>query len=266
MSDTKKNIKLKKAFLIIALLAAGLILFLNADNSDVLYQASVLSGLSAGDYDGKISLAEIRSKGDFGIGTFDRLDGEALVLDGNFYQIRNDGKVLLAPWRLKTPFIMLTSFDPKIKFAASASADYQSLQQSIDQELPTKNIPYAIRIDGVFKYLKTRSVPAQKKPYPILTDAVKNQTIFEFSDIAGTLVGFRMPDFTNGVNIPGYHFHFLSHDKTKGGHVLDCAIASGEIKIDDISQIVIVLHRSKDFDEIDFSKFEDATAAAEHKN
>ncbi len=265
MSSTKKNIELKKTLLIVALLTAGLILFLNGGNDDVLYQVSVLSGLSAGDYDGKVSLAEIRPKGDLGIGTFDRLDGEAVELNGDFYQIKCDGRVLAAPARLKTPFMMMTSFNPELKFRMNPLSDYLSLQRFVDKNLPTKNIPYAICIEGTFRYLKARSVPAQAKPYPALAQAIKNQTVFEFHNIEGTLVGFRMPDYADGVNISGYHFHFLSRDKAQGGHVLDCAVTEGEARVDFIDRIVIVLPRSRDFDEIDFLKFKDTAAAVEHQ-
>lgn len=263
MTDAKKNIQLKKTLIIIALLTAGLLLFLNGAEHDALYQVSVLSGLAAGDYDGKISLAEIRRHGDFGLGTLDRLDGEAIELDGIFYQVKSSGEVMTVPWRIKTPFMMMTSFNADLKFAFGLIQDYSALWKMIDEKLPTMNIPYAIRVDGVLKYVKTRSVPAQTKPYPALAEVTKNQSVFEFQNIEGTLIGFRMPAFVNGVNVPGYHFHFLSRDKKKGGHVLGCTIIKGEVRIDDIDQWKIAFFRSADFDQRDFSLSTDTSYEVE---
>jgi acetolactate decarboxylase len=220
---------------------------------DELYQVSVLSGLMKGDYDGKVTLDEIRKHGDFGFGTFDRLDGEAIELDGVFYQVRSDGTVRLPAGSEKSPFAMATFFDTDMEFPVTQGSDYGSLRKLIDSRLPTRNIPYAVRIDGKFSYVKARSVPAQNKPYPPLAEVVKNQSIFEFRDIEGTLMGFRIPDYMQGVNMPGYHMHFLSRDKTKGGHVLECAISSGKVKIDNTDRFAMALSESADFNRLDFS-------------
>ena len=221
---------------------------------EALYQVSVLSGLMKGDYDGKVSLGQIRQHGDFGIGTFDRLDGEAIELDGVFYQAASDGAVRRMPWSARSPFAMTTFFDTDIKFPVKDIPDFKSLQDTIDKHLMTKNIPYAIRIEGKFSYVKVRSVPAQGKPYPELAQVVKKQSVFEYRDIVGTLVVFRMPEYMNGVNTAGYHAHFLSSDETKGGHVLECAVASASVMADDIKRLNMVLPDSADFYNLNFSE------------
>jgi len=151
------------------------------------------------------------------------------------------------PGNTRSPFAMVTFFDTDIKFPVQDRPDFRSLQDIIDGHLSTKNIPYAIKIEGKFNYIKVRSVPAQGKPYPALTEVIKKQSVFEYRDIEGTLVGFRMPDYMNGVNTAGYHAHFLSRDKTKGGHVLECAVDSAEVMADDISRFVMILPGSPDF-------------------
>ena len=234
---------LKDTRLIVAVLicAIALVLFSNPKERETLYQVSVLSGLMKGDYDGKVSLDQIRKHGDFGIGTFDRLDGEAVELDGIFYQAASDGTVRRMPGNIRSPFAMVTFFDTDIKFPVKDSPDLRSLQDIVDGHLAAKNIPCAIKIVGRFNYIKVRSVPAQEKPYPALAEVVKKQSVFEYRDIEGTLVVFRMPDYMNGVNTAGYHAHFLSRDKTKGGHVLECAVGSAEAMADDISRFVMIL-------------------------
>jgi len=249
-----KTYKFVKSTFIIALLLAVLVIFgRQARERDTLYQVSVLSGLMQGDYDGKISLNQIRRHGDFGLGTFERLDGEAIELDGIFYQVRADGAVRRLSGQVKSPFMMVTFFDSDLVFSIPGKTDYRSLQEFIESCLPTKNIPYAVKIDGKFDYIKVRSVPAQSKPYPLFSEVAKKQSIFEFSDIEGTLVGFRMPDYMQGVNIAGYHLHFLSRDKTKGGHLLECRVAKAQARVDSIDRFIMALPESKDFYYLDFS-------------
>lgn len=254
MGNNTKRFKILRLILMVVLLVAGLMIFVKqAKDRDALYQVSVLDGLLEGDYDGKLTLREIRRHGDFGLGTFDRLDGEAIELDGIFYQVRSDGKVQRLSPELKSPFAMTTFFDADIKFSIRQEFDFRSLREFIDRHLPTKNIPFAVKIEGKFNYLKTRSVSAQNKPYIKLTEVVKNQSIFEFHDLEGTLVGFRIPDYMQGLNMPGYHLHFLSRDKTKGGHVLECTLNNGEVKIDTIGRFIMALPESADFYRLELS-------------
>jgi acetolactate decarboxylase len=243
------------SFFIILLVIAGLTLFGHpTQDKDTLYQVSVLNGLMKGDYDGKVTLAEIRRHGDFGIGTFDKLDGEEIELDNAFYQVRSDGTVRKLSGSVKVPFSMNTFFGTDMGFSVTRGPDYVSLQRFIDTRLPSKNIPYAIKIDGKFSYIKARSVPAQSKPYPPLTEVVKSQSVFEFKNIEGTLVGFRIPDYMRDVNILGYHLHFISRDRAKGGHLLECAIDRGDVKIDSIDRFIMALPRSQDFYRLDLSR------------
>lgn len=243
----------KLSFVILLLTIVFVVVCWQAKDRNTLYQVSVLSGLMKGDYEGKVSLSHLRRHGDFGIGTFNRLDGEAIELDGVFYQVNSDGVVSRMSDSLTSPFAMTTFFTADLKFSACENKDYNSLIVFMDNRLPTRNVPYAVKINGKFRYIKTRSVPAQVKPFPVLAEVVKKQSIFEFHDIEGTMVGFRMPEYAKGVNVPGYHLHFLSSDKTKGGHVLDCQIDYVEIGLDSIDRFVMVLPKSRDFYNFTFS-------------
>ena len=258
----------KIAILCIAILLIARIVVLTQQIKDreTLYQVSVLSGLMQGDYDGKITLDKIRAHGDFGMGTFDQLDGEAIELDGIFYQVKSDGTVRLISGEVKSPFAMVTFFDTDIEFHLDRKPNYQSFREFIDSRLPTKNVPYAVKIEGKFDYIKVRSVPAQIKPYPLFSEVAKMQSVFEFHDIEGTLIGFIIPDYMQGVNISGYHLHFLSRDKISGGHVLECAINSGQAKIDDIKRFEMVLPQSPDFYNLNLSFCSDDGLKGEKNN
>ena len=258
-----KIFKIVILFIIILFIARIVVSAPGFKDQEVLYQVSVLSGLLQGDYDGRVTLSELRRHGDFGLGTFDRLDGEAIELDGVFYQVKADGAVRRMGGSVKSPFAMVTFFNIDAEFHISQKADYRSLREFIDSRLPAKNMPYAVKIEGKFNYLKARSVPAQNKPYPLFSEVAKQQSVFEFRDIEGTLIGFRMPDYMQGVNVCGYHLHFLSRDKTRGGHVLECAVGTAQVKIDDLQQFVMALRQSPHFNNLDFSLGSDEVLKAE---
>ncbi len=198
----------------------------------VLFQASTIDALLNGNYDGDVSFAELRTRGDFGIGTVDALDGEVVGLDGTFYQVRADGRAYEVDGRAKTPFAVVTFFEPTLSRSLDVREDLAALCASLDQIVGGGDVLCAVRLDGRFGYVKTRSVPRQRRPYPPLAEVVKRQPTFEFRDVQGSLVGFRFPDYARGLNVPGYHFHFITDARTAGGHVLECRLAWGELRVD----------------------------------
>jgi acetolactate decarboxylase len=172
------------------------------EDREVLSQVSTVNALLDGIYDGVITCGALKGYGDIGVGTFDRLDGEMIVADGEVYQIKADGIAYLVPDSLGTPFACVTFFDADYSTPLPENTNYEQMQKLMDGSLPTTNAFYAMRIDGTFSYMKTRSVPSQNKPYPILSEVTKNQAVFEFNDVSGTVVGFRCPDYVSGVNVP----------------------------------------------------------------
>jgi len=202
-----------------------------AEDTHALYQLSTIQALMAGHYDGVASVGGLKKYGDLGLGTFDRLDGEMVVLDGQVYQVLADGQVRVAPDNLGTPFATVAFAQPTIIREIGPFATLAELERTLDALLPSANLFYAVRVEGRFGALKTRSVPPQRKPYPKLIEVVKTQAVFEFRDIAGTLVGFRSPEFAKGMTVPGYHLHFIDATRAKGGHLLDCAAAGVRVEI-----------------------------------
>ena len=191
-----------------------------------------MQNLSKGSYDGVISYGELAKEGDFGIGTFDALDGEMLLLEGRFYQFKSDGNVYEVEPKNKTPFAQVSFFHPDYSFSIHKPLDYPGLQEYLDVLLSDKEIFYAIKIKAKFDYLKIRSIPAQSKPYPPLSEAIKNQVVFEARGREGTLVGFRYPQYMNSLSACGYHLHFISQDHHLGGHLLACDLRQADIQID----------------------------------
>lgn len=217
-------------------------------NTDRLFQASTIDALLVGVYDGETTFRELKRHGDFGLGTFNGLDGEMIALDGKYYQVKVDGAAYPVEDTMKTPFAVVTFFESDQQARLNGEISFEQLEQCIDSLIPTKNIFYAVKIEGHFDYVKTRSVPGQHEPYPPLVDVVKHQAIFEFHDVRGTIVGFRSPAYVKGINVPGYHLHFLTHDKKAGGHLLECRSQNVQIEIDYNSEFTMVLPRAGGFD------------------
>jgi acetolactate decarboxylase len=228
-------------FLILSIVVAafGLLYAQSADHS--IFQVSTFHALMHGKYDGETTFEELKKHGNFGIGTVNGLDGEVVALNGEFFQIKADGKVYSIADQEKTPFAVVTFFKPDKRFSLPRVSGLNELQAALDRMLPSADGILAIRIAGEFKYVKVRSVPRQEKPYPGLAEALKHQTEFELKNVRGTLVGFRFPRHMDGVNVPGYHFHFITADKKAGGHTLDCSAEGANVDAARISNLSVRL-------------------------
>jgi acetolactate decarboxylase len=197
-----------------------------------LFQTSTIDALLEGKYDGDVSFAELEDRGDFGLGTLEALDGEMIALDGNFFQVKSDGRAYAIDGRARTPFAVVTFFEPNLSETLAAPVDFETFREHLDLLVGSEASCYAVRVEGDFDYVKTRSVPRQRKPYPPLAEVVEHQPTFEVHDVAGSLVGFRFPRYAQGLNVAGYHFHFITADRSAGGHVLEFRLARGELRVD----------------------------------
>jgi acetolactate decarboxylase len=234
--------------LVVALLGIALVTTAPVqDDTETIYQASTIDALLAGVYEGNTPIAEVKKHGDLGLGTLDALDGEMIVVDGIVYQVKDDGSILVVPDTATTPFVVVTWFSPDITREITGPVNLTRLQTDLNTAFPSQNLFYAIRIDGVFSSVTARSVPAQNKPYPPLVEVVKNQSVFEYTDMRGTMVGFWSPAFVEGINVPGYHFHIISDDRTEGGHLLDCTIDHAVVQIDTTPKFFLSLPTDGDF-------------------
>jgi acetolactate decarboxylase len=183
-----------------------------------------------GRYDGVMPIPELLHGGDFGLGTLDHLDGELIVLDGRAYQVRGDGVVAEAGPDRSTPFAIMTPFEPDREFACPHVGNLSDLDARLDDALGQQDNFLAMRIDGRFAAITLRSVHRQEAPYRPLVEVVRGQSVWTHREVSGTLVGFRSPAWVGELNVPGYHWHFLSDDRTVGGHVLDCRVRAGRVQ------------------------------------
>ncbi len=233
---------------------AGDLFHNDAAKAHEVFQASTIGALLEGVYDGGISFAELARHGDFGLGTFDALDGEMTALDGAFFQATSDGRVRPVNPAMKTPFAVMIFFEPTVAVDVETEMDLPGFMEAVDGAMPSGNVFYAIKAEGRFDRIIVRSVPRQTRPYPPLVDAVAEQPIFDHRDLDGTLVGFRFPDYTRGLNVPGYHLHFLSKDRSVGGHVMRFSTRRARVEIDITSRFEMALPNDADFLAADLDK------------
>ena len=201
--------------------------------SDVnsIHQYSTLSALLEGVYDGEMTVGELKQQGNFGIGTFNALDGELILFEGKCYKATSDSRILTMADSVKTPFAAICNFHADTTIRVSHAIRIKALESYLDSALSKPNLIYAYQITGKFDSVIIRSVPKQEKPYKRLIEAYKKQGVFTFTNQTGTLIGYKFPKYLKEVNMDDYHFHFLSSDKTKGGHLLNCTLLSGEVSV-----------------------------------
>jgi acetolactate decarboxylase len=191
-------------------------------------QVSVIDALMIGRYDGVMPIAELLRHGDFGVGTLDHLDGELIIMDGKAYQVRGDGVVLEVASDRSTPFAVVTRFVQDGEFPCPQVTSLADLDARLDDALPQKNNFVAIRVDGRFASITLRSVHRQEPPYKPLAEVAESQSVWTVEDVAGTLVGVRCPSWVGGLNVPGYHWHFLSEDARWAGTSSTAGSVTGE--------------------------------------
>ncbi len=217
----------------------------------MLYQVSTLGALQVGLLQPAASMQDLHAHGDFGLGTFVGLNGEMVVDRGTIFQVPFSGTARVAPAAWETPFAAVTFFDADKTFTVSKRVDATGLGAAIDRRLRATNIFYAVRVTGRFTYLQTRSVPKQSPPYQTLADVVADQRTFDLRKVKGTMVGIRAPAYVGSLNVPGYHWHFITKDGKAGGHVLAVEAKNVKVAVDATRRWTVQMPDTRAFDRAD---------------
>jgi acetolactate decarboxylase len=218
-----------------------------------IYLSTPVNALVEGIYEQNIPVSEIKKHGDFGLGTFNDLDGEMVLLDGQIYRVAADGNVSKMSEQTLTPFACVTFYQPMSHEISKGELTYPEFLAWLTELMPSPNLFYAFRIEGEFSQVKTRSVPRQENYRP-LVEVTKEQPEFNFSNVSGTLVGFFTPAFMSSLNVPGLHLHFLSQDRQKGGHLLECKVKEVRAEIQFLYTLELSLPISLDYLTWDFQR------------
>jgi acetolactate decarboxylase len=224
-----------------------------APNQSSIYLCAPVNALVEGIYEENIPLAEIKKHGDFGLGTFDHLDGEMVLLDGQVYQITGDGRVSGVSDDVATPFACVTFYQMHSTEEITHEMPSAAFLEWLLSLMPSLNIFYAIRVEGLFTQVKVRSVPKQNSYRP-LVEVAQEQPVFNFHNVEGTLAGFFTPSFMSSLNVPGLHLHFLSGDLQHGGHLLECVPQKVRVGLQFISKLELALPMTVDYLTWDFQR------------
>jgi acetolactate decarboxylase len=219
----------------------------DAERGHEIYQVSTMNALLDGVYDGDVTYGELARHGDFGLGTFNHLDGEMAAVDGRFFHLRADGSATPVDPDERTPFAAVTFFAADHVLRLERPSPRAEVEAVIDRLAPSGNLFYAVRVDGAFARVVTRTVPMQRPPYRPLAEVTSHEPVTTFADVEGTLVGFRTPDYAQGIGIAGYHLHFLTAARDAGGHVLDFTLARGTLQVGSEAELHLRLPRTPEF-------------------
>ena len=178
------------------------------------------------DYDGLAPVRDGVRGATIGLGTFDRLDGELVLIGGTTYRVGIDGIPRVVSTSRTTPWVEAVRFTPQASMRVPAGTECSALAPLIDDLAGTTGGMVAARLIGTFDVLTARSVPAQSQPYLPLADVVATQTVFPLTDVSATLVGFRTGPDLMGVGAPGLHLHGLTKARDAGGHILGCTVGT----------------------------------------
>ena len=223
---------------------------------DVINQVSLLQGLTFGDYNGSVPVSQLKKLGDIGIGTFDALNGELIMLEGTVYRAASDGTIEVVPDDEKIPFANVTFFDSDEVIKLNNIDNVNTLKAELDKKVNEagKNRFYMIKAEGTFTKMDVRSELPQKKPYKPLAKVLEtDQTFFNYENIKGTVVGLYCPEYMNDLNAVGWHFHFISEDRKAGGHVLDLSATETNVTMDRTDYFSMTLPDNEMFNEFDLT-------------
>ena len=222
-------------------------------NTNILYNYGIIDAFIGGLYKGSLPIKDLKLKGDFGIGAPDMLDGELTMLNGKAYQTKSTGETTVLENDHKTSFSMVTFFKADTTFTVNRTMEQKALLEIIESKLINKNAMYAIKITGDFNNVKTRAFPPVKKePFPVLSTILDRQQFFDIQNTAGTLVGDHLPEYLNGIQVCGFHLHYLSSDTKQGGHLLGFKGQDLKIEIAELKSFELDIPTVKDFQNFKF--------------
>ncbi len=211
----------------------------------IVVQTTPYSALLDRVYEGFVTIGDLRQYIGIGIGTFDGLDGELVAVEGNVYQVRSHGIAYPVSDNLRTPFAVVCRFVPDRMIDVRGIDGFTLLSALLDSLRETSNMFYGIRIEGVFDHVRTKSMPRQERPYKPLVELLNSQPEFILGQVNGVAEGFYFPPYVEGINIPGYHIHFITSDRTAGGHLIDCRIHEARVSIALVDRFMMMLNRGQ---------------------
>lgn len=207
--------------------------------TDKIYQYGTMQKFLNSDFDGDLTIKELKTHGNFGLGTYNGVNGEMVVYDGKVFRILPSGEPKEVKDTELSPYTVVKFFKADTMFQLNYSMTLEELKGYISEMISDTSRPVAVKINGEYESAKTRTVEKQSKPYPTLQELIEKQIVFNFENIKGTAIGYWFPEYFEPVNFPGFHFHFLKDGASGGGHLLDCTISNVTVELDYPDDLII---------------------------
>ena len=219
-----------------------------------LYQLALFQSVALGEYYGCRTVAQFKEHGDFGMGIFEAVNGELIMLDGVVYQALYDGSVAVPADDCLIPYGNAAFFETDAEIFHVTAAGFEELEAILNEQV-VKTGPnqfFFVKITGHFPFAAVRSELKQKEPFRMLNIALRtDQRKYEYMDLDGTVVGLYCPPYMQSMNAPGWHFHFISDDRTKGGHMTGGSLADCHVAVNRISRFVVDIPDTDSFNRRD---------------
>ncbi|MEZ5117031.1 MAG: acetolactate decarboxylase [Candidatus Nanopelagicales bacterium] len=201
-------------------------------------QAGTYVALDGGDLTGPVRAHALVGPGSIGLGTFNGLDGEAVVVDGRLYRVTTAGTPVPVPRSVRTPFLQTVRFQPQATARVPRGTACADLGVLVDRLARTTRGVVAVRVEGRFSDLVTRSVPRQPDGTP-LVQALTEQVVFPLGARRATLVGFRSGPDVAGLTPTGVHLHGITANGARGGHVLSCVVSHATLSVQRTAGVLV---------------------------
>ena len=217
-----------------------------------MFQVSTLQALMLGYSQSVVTVSELLEHGDTGLGTFEDVDGEMILLDGTCYRATETGAVVIAEPDKGVPFSAVCTMQGSKTFDLGTFQSVDALKSQLNLMIDEGfglNSMHVARIDGEFAFVDARSESAYRSMHVTLKEVLaQTQKAFCFENIKGSLICVYFPDYMDRINAAGWHLHFVSDDRKLGGHVFDISMIRGRGAMDKINTIELRLPDEPVFD------------------
>lgn len=231
------------------------------EGDNQLYQFSVVNALMAGYAEGGLPVSKFLEKGNIGLGTFDGLQGELVILDRIAYRLTSEGSVTSVSSNEKLPYALVANFVSQKDWKSSV-LDRKSLETYLRKR--AKNHFLIFKIEAHFDTMSCRTVSGQRYKGESLTKLSKDASKKTFTNMKGSIVGIFTPHVWEGISVAGQHMHFIDENRLAGGHILDFQAKDAIIQEATSSNIQVELPKTGSaFDEVDLDADRAALRQAE---
>lgn len=197
-----------------------------------LVQVSTYNSHQEGSVQGRVSLEELKRFGNMGAGAYPRADGFMLLINNDFYQIRENGSAAISPKSSQVSYAIIADFKPTIDYLTRKTYTLQQFQRAVNMRVSNENAFCFLYIRGHFRALTLHNRLSHQTSSSGNAEFRHISSIRRLDNVHGTFVGIRTPEYLSGISPPGYTFYFLNEARNAGGKVIDTFIINAHVRID----------------------------------